>query len=591
MMKEKVQNTDMLYRQMIHLLPVQVLLCAVGAVNGIVSSYFAANYIGIDAMSAVGLYNPISLLITSTSTVFHIGTSILCGKYMGRNQLDDLRRCFSLDMLLAGLLSLAFSVLFALLAFFDLTGFITQDESVRLLFNRYLLGQAIGVFPFVIGSQLSMFLSLENKQKWTLVASLIFILVNLFFNALFVKAMHLQAFGLAIASSLGMWVFFGVQALYFLLGKSPLRFSLKGLSLREGREILKTGFPGALSSWYLTVRGQIVNLLLLTYVGSIGISAFAAANNLLNLFWAIPAGMLNVSRFLMSISIGEEDRRTLTDTMRGVFRLYIPLMCAVSALLIAAAIPFTRILFHDPSEPVFHMTVLGFRILPLCMPFSIVCAHFICYGQISGKPFLVHSLSLLDGVVCVSVFSAILIPFLGIVGVYSANVINGIITLLFIIAYAWWKKKYFPRSVEDLMVIPESFGVSEAERMELRVRTNDEVVLVSENVVAFCKERGIDSRRACLSGLFLEEMAGNVVQHGFPLDQKAHTVDIRVVHKGKDVILRIKDDCAPFDPQKRLMRVETGDRIQNIGIRIVFGLAKEAQYQNTLGLNVFTVRI
>jgi Na+-driven multidrug efflux pump len=64
----------------------------------------------------------------------------------------------------------------------------------------------------------------------------------------------------------------------------------------------------------LAIRGVVVNMLLVQYVGSVGISAFTAANTLLGLFWAIPNGMLAVSRMLISISVGEEDRKTLVDT-------------------------------------------------------------------------------------------------------------------------------------------------------------------------------------------------------------------------------------------------------------------------------------
>ncbi len=47
-------------------------------------------------------------------------------------------------------------------------------------------------------------------------------------------------------------------------------------------------------------------------------------------------------------------------------------------------------------------------------------------------------------------------------------------------------------------------------------------------------------------------MAGNVVEHGFTKDKKRHAIDLRVTVKDSDVILRIKDDCVPFDPGTRL---------------------------------------
>ena len=57
------------------------------------------------------------------------------------------------------------------------------------------------------------------------------------------------------------------------------------------------------------------------------------------------------------------------------------------------------------------------------------------------------------------------------------------------------------------------------------------------------------------------------------------------------MILRIRDDCAPFDPTKLMPHNKSVDQFSNVGIRLVFGIAKDIQYQNTLGLNVLTVRI
>ena len=584
-------NTKMITKLLFRLLPIQILLSLVGAVNGIVSSFFASNYVGVTAMSAVGLYSPLNMLITSISTILVGGSVILCGKYMGQNQKEKTQQVFSLNLVLSTLISLIFILLFVLMGTFSLTGFLTRDEVVRPLFNRYLLGQAAGVLPLMLGSSFAAFLSLENRGNLTLVASFCYIAANVALNFLFVQVLHMEALGLALASSLGLWVFLGVQAQYYMTGRSYLRFSTDHLAWRESGDILRIGVPGALSNVYQTARGLIVNNLLEVFVGSVGISAFAAGDNIMRIFWSIPAGMLAVSRMLISVSIGEEDRQTLADIMRVMFRRFIPLMCVVCAGIMLCAVPMTRLFFRDPAEPVYMMTVWGLRILPICMPLSIICMHFTCYGQASGKQGLVHLLALLDGVFCVAGFTALLIPLIGMNSVYIANVLNGTVTTLVIIGYAWLRKRHFPRNMEELMVIPENFGVPEDHRMDLSVRSIEDVVSVAERVQAFCLSRGVDARRAYLAGLSMEEMAGNIVDHGFTKDHKRHSIDVRVVHKNDDVILRIKDDCVPFDPGERQEITEGDDILKNIGIIMVFRTANDIQYQNILGLNVLTIRI
>ena len=588
-------NLKMLTHLLFRLLPVQILLAAVGAVNGIVSSFFANNYVGVDAMSAVGLYSPLNMLVQAFSYILVSGSIILCGEYMGKNRQQDVQKVFSLSMMLTFLTGLLFTVLFFLMGVSDMTGFITRDPVVKPLFDRYLIGQALGVIPILMGNSFASFLSLENKGKITLLASFVYIAVNVLLNYVFVILLRMNELGLALASSLGMWIYAGTQALFLFSGRSLFRFSASQINWHEVGAIILIGLPGALTYVYQTARGLIVNNLMETHIGTVAISAFATSDFVMRIFWAIPTGMIAVSRMMMSVAAGEEDRQTLADVMRVMFRRFIPLMCVFCAGIILCAVPFTRIFYHDPAEPVYSMTVLAFRILPFCMPLSIICMHFTCYGQISGKHVLVHLLSILDGVVCVAGFSALLIRSLGISSVYIANVLNGIVTTITVILYSWIRKKHLSRNMEELMVIPDDFGAPEDKRMDISLRSMEEVVSVAENVQNFCLSRGIDARRSNLAGLAMEEMAGNIIDHGFSKDKKTHSVDIRVVHKDNNVILRIKDDCMPFDPGERL-KMTSGegagdDLMKNIGIRMVYKIASSVQYQNVLGLNVLTIRI
>ena len=584
-------DRQMTAKLMFRLLPVQVLIAASGTVNGIITGLFASNSLGEQAMSAVGLYNPIQMFIGALSTLLVGGAAILCGQYMGRNMQQRTQEIFSLDILAAALTGIILTAVLTLAGLFTSCRFFARDVLLQPGFRRYLLGQVIGILPLILGNQFAVFLSLENKTARTTFASLVCIVCNTVLNYLFLYVMKLEVFGLGLASSLSMWVFLILEAQHFFSGKSSFRLRFVRPSGNDSAVLLKTGFPGAINYGYQALRGMLVNNLLLTYAGHAGVSAFAAVNSLLGLFWAIPGGMLAVSRMLMNISIGEEDRRTLADIMRTAMYRFVPLMFAVSLCLAFLAVPMTRLFFRDVQDPVYIDTLLGFRILPFCMPLSIICMHFACYGQSSGKHVLVHLLALLDGVVCVAGFSALLMPKTGISGVYYANILNGITTTLVILCCSVIKGKKYPRSMEELMVIPASFGVPEEDRMDLSLRTLEEVSSVSEQIQDFCSRKGLDEKRSLYAGLFLEEMAGNVIEHGFSKDRRTHTVDIRTVYKDNSVILRIKDDCIPFDPQERSRLTNPEDPAENIGIRMVWQMAEEIQYRNILGLNVLTIRI
>ena len=141
------------------------------------------------------------------------------------------------------------------------------------------------------------------------------------------------------------------------------------------------------------------------------------------------------------------------------------------------------------------------------------------------------------------------------------------------------------------MAIPENIGVSADDRLDITVRSIDEVVEVSGKIIDFCKAKGFDSRRSYFAGLCMEEMCGNVVEHGFNKDKKPHSVDIRVIRKDDKLILRLRDNCMEFDPNERAKVMDNDKDGKNIGIKLVYKIAEKVEYQNLLGMNVLTIRI
>ena len=581
---------NLITRTFFRLLPIQILLAAINAVNNTVSSLFATNSVGSAAMSAIGFYNPINTLMCAVTGLFVCGSQIICGKYMGANQMDKTENVFAVDILSSLLFSLIYIALHLLAVPFGWMGLFTKDPEVRVYLDQYVLGRAIGIIPYVLGQQLAAFLSLENKTIRTTVASVAFIVVNFITNFLFVSQWKMQAFGLALASSVGLWVFFLIELVYFLGKKSMMKIRFRGIKKSDFVQIFTTGLPGALGDGYQTIRGLILNALIPVYAGSAGMSALSTTNSFVGLFWTIPSAMLVVSRMLMSVSIGEEDRRSLTDVMRHMFKWSIPIMSVIAVAIALLAEPITNLYYHDPTETVYKMTVWGIRLMPLVMPLALPTMNGVCYAQSSGKHVLVNIMTAFDGFIGVCLFSLILVPAISINGVYWATILNSVFADLILVIYSIIRNKRFPRTMDDYMVIPADFGVAEGDRIDMTVRDMEDVVTISMKVNEFCREKGIDENRSYHASLFMEEMAGNVVDHGFSRDKKTHLIDIRVAKKGNELILRIKDDCKPFDPASMKDLFDKDDPAKNIGIRMLYAMAEKVEYHNILGLNVLTIR-
>ncbi len=603
--KDASVSLQIVRRQYFQLIPYQVLLIVVNAINGIVDGIVASNMIGKTAMTAIGMFGPFNHLLYAVSMMLVSGAQILCGKYMGKNQGKELRNTFTVDLILSVIISIAIMALMTVGVLLNWTRAFASNELELAALNQYFLGQALGIPGLILGQQLFAFLSLENQTRRTMAATLTCVITNAISDILFVHVLRLGTFGLALGTAVSVWFFFAVMALWYTKNTPEMRFSLKELSLAEAKNIVILGYPGSLSRFMEMFRCMIVNSLILHYVGSVGLSSFAASNSVMAIFWSLPFGMMAVDRMLLCVSMGEEDRKGTLDIMHVITRWGVLFILCIAILLSLSAELLTRLFFQDPADPVYGMTVMALRLLPFCMVFSVVNQAFTVYAQIIQDKLYSTVLPVLNGAVYVVLFSWLLIPVIGMTGLYLANILNGLCCLLTICAFSASKIHRLPRNLTDLLAFPKDFGVSDEEYIDLSVHEEKEISTIAQQVEAFCLERGVERRKAVFSGLALEEMAANIFAHGFA--PAHHHMEIRVTHMGEDVILRIRDNGTPFSPTEQAQIVAPEDNAKNVGLRILMDSAKDIQYQIgvvlanrisseirykiILGLNVLMVRI
>ena len=59
----------------------------------------------------------------------------------------------------------------------------------------------------------------------------------------------------------------------------------------------------------------------------------------------------------------------------------------------------------------------------------------------------------------------------------------------------------------------------------------------------------------------------------------------------RNTIRQVRENCSAFNPSEHDRLMEPGETGKNVGIRLVYRIAKDVRYQNLLGMNVLTIRI
>ena len=254
------------------------------------------------------------------------------------------------------------------------------------------------------------------------------------------------------------------------------------------------------------------------------------------------------------------------------------------------ASPFiARGFFPDPDSAVYKMARQLFVIYFLSLPLVFLNIVFANHFQAFGFSVISNIVSVVDGFLSVVIPALILTPVLGAFGAWLSFPIGLVLTTLCLVVLVIIRLRRKPAGLSDWLLLPEEFGNSE--RLILGIHDMEDVTETAAQVQAFCMEHGIGDRISMFAGLCLEEMAGNIVSHGFESNRKLNLVEVRVVIRPDEVVLRIKDGCVPFNPKEWYEMTGTSDPTSNIGIRLVFALAKEVIYQNLLGLNVLTIKL
>ena len=572
------------------LLPVQMMIIAMGSINSIIDGIVAGRFIDSTTVGVIGLFSVALGVINAIGSVILGGSNVLSGRYMGSGDMEKTRGIFSL--------TISISVLFGIFATamgFLFTGTVADicraDASLKGALETYIVGFSIGIIPQILSQQLAAFLQLERQSKRNYIGIAAMIVSNIVLDISLVAIFNMGVFGLALSTALCNWIYFLVLVSYYFTGKAQLRFEFKGILWEKTFELVKIGFPGALLVFCLAFRDIVINRLVLTYAGQDGLSAKSSLGMVGALFICLCIGTGAVNRMLTSVHVGEEDKDSIKELMKLCFTKVIVLSLILTVVVIATSGPVIRLFFADTSSNVYKLSFQYFMMFGISIPLIMVVQILTNYLQAMGHNLCVNVFSVIDGFVSVVAPSLILAPIFGIFGIFVATPVGIVISALVYPVYAiiFWKR--IPRNKDEWLLFKKGFGVEDSDRLIFRIREKSDVADTAEKVQSFCMEKGFAKKTSMYCALCLEEMTRNVVEHGFTHDKKEHYLDARIVKKDDEVILRIKDDCISFDPVSMSQQLNPEDKTRNIGIRMVMKLAKEANYQSLLGLNVMTIKL
>ena len=578
------------FRQM---LITQVLSAMTVMICMLVDSIIIGRFLGVNAMTAYGLSNPVLLIFAAIGSMLSAGIQVVCGKFMGNGDREGTNRCFSASLFLAAAVStvgliliLAFS---SPLCMFLGAGNPSPDNEVFFLTGDYLRGFIIGAPAFLCAMIMVPFMQMSGNRSRLISAVAAMTVFDILFDLLNVYVIRGGMLGMGLASSLSYYIALLIGGSYFLKKKSMFRFNFKAIRIKICGDIIKNGVPTLLNQISLVLLVLLFNKLLLDVGGNTAVASYSIISTIGNICYCFGAGIGSVALMMSSLFYSDEDRRSL-QTVVKTMSFYAILISAVLIVTVQFAAPLLVGLFLSGNIDARDIAVTGVRLFSLSLIACSLNTAFKNYYQGIGRIRFTEIISVLQSFVCTAAFAMILSRFLNTNGVWLAWICGETVTFLFIASVVWLKNGGISVSSKTFALIPEELGVFENDYLDITIRSARESVEASEKAFDFCISHGASERDSKLIALCIEEMANNIVEHGFTKDNKTdHSIDVRLIFKEDKRLIRIRDNCVNFDPVAYMDLHKNDDPTVHIGIRLVMKMVKEANYVCSLGLNNLTL--
>lgn len=215
--------------------------------------------------------------------------------------------------------------------------------------------------------------------------------------------------------------------------------------------------------------------------------------------------------------------------MRYSLKTGIILSATAMILIIVFARGISHIFFASNNATTFDIAVRMMRLFPSFLVFNVVFCLFIKAYQLQGHTRLINILSFSENII-MAVLAVTFTPLIGSDAVWLSFPVSEVICIAVIMVSVFMHAGKITFTLPDWMKLPDSFGAKASQYMEFTISSMEQVINISEKVIDFCLRRGISLRKRNIAWVTVEEMAGNVVQHGFREGRKNY-VDLRIVSK------------------------------------------------------------
>lgn len=336
--------------------------------------------VGTEQMSGVAIVNQLLFIFMLALFGAVSGPGIFTAQYVGQGNHEGIR--YTVRIKLATCVLIAIAGIFILLKFDNqlISMFLHETEegldlAATLTYAKdYLRVMLIGFIPIAFTTSYAGTLRESGETKVPMIAGLIAVGVNLFFNWVFIfghlGAPELGVVGAAVATNISRFVEFGIIIIWTHTHKARNPFAVglyKGFKvpMNLAGKIIAKGTPLFVNELLWSLGMSMITQCYSTR-GLDVIAAFNISNTFVNLFNVVFISMGNVVAIIIGQILGSGKIDEVVDTDRKLIAFSMFVSSVMAALLILMAPLFPK--FYNTTDGIRALAVHIMRVAALFMP-------------------------------------------------------------------------------------------------------------------------------------------------------------------------------------------------------------------------------
>ncbi len=281
-----------------------------------VDAIIVGQFLGVDALAAVGTTGPLSFLVLGFVMGMTSGFSVVVAQRFGAGDYDDMRHAVAMSAVLCTALSVVVT-LASVLACWPLLELMNTAENIIQQAYDYIVVIFAGTFANVLYNILSGVLRALGDSKTPLYFLIISSLLNVVLDLAFIINFHMGVAGAGYATVLSQLVS-GLLCFVYMAKKFPiLRFQRKDWKFQWAtcRYLLKIGSPMAFQ-FSITAIGVITLQGAVNSFGSVTTAAFTAASKVETLTQQLMSTLATTTATFVGQNLGAGKMERIREGVR-----------------------------------------------------------------------------------------------------------------------------------------------------------------------------------------------------------------------------------------------------------------------------------